>query len=164
MKTYSRLEYLRIFSFSCSERGWFIHLNWAHSIVEWTCSKECFTKFTTLGAADCCIVLKSIATCCSEPLRSRSIPKKSLKFWSTSLRISGLLKPQRCLQAIKLDIVMYFVFSRVIYQFLNLSFLLWLRQRGSSSHQKLLSFYVFCRVSEFFFSRVRRESSVSAGS
>ena len=46
---------------------------------------------------------------------------------------------------------MYFVFSRVIYQFLNLSFLLWLRLRGSSSHQKLLSFYVFCRVSEFFF-------------
>ena len=37
--TYSRLEHLRIRSFLCSERGWFIHLNWAHSIVGWMCSK-----------------------------------------------------------------------------------------------------------------------------
>ena len=58
------------------------------------------------------VVLKGITTCCSEPLKCRSVPKKSLKFWSTSSRISGLLKPQLCLQTIKLHIVIYFVFLK----------------------------------------------------
>ena len=58
------------------------------------------------------VVLKGITTCCSEPLKCRSVPKKSLKFWPTSSRISGLLKPQLCLQAIKLHIVIYFVFFK----------------------------------------------------
>ena len=54
--------------------------------------------------------------------------------------------------------VMYFVFKRVIIQFLILSFLLLFRQRFSSSHQKMLSFWYPRRGLSY----VWRESSVSA--